>query len=99
MSFSMLKVVSVSFGMMIGLPTVVGANRANRYDVGSLSLITAVEASVAVNDSTGASGLALLATAPRSRPLATKRFQLKIRSSMTKGRPLTGGLSCQRALG
>src|SRR4051812_12018809 len=99
MSFSILKVVSVSFGMMIGLPTVVGANSASRYDVGSFSLITAVEASVAVNESTGASGFALLETAALSRPLATKRSQLAMRSAISKGRPLSGALLCHLAFG
>src|SRR5712692_1416364 len=99
MSCSILKVLSVSLGMMMGLPTVVGAKRARRYTVGALSLRTAVLRSVAVKERTGASGLAMLAVAPRSLPLAMKRCQLKTRSSMAKGRPLTGGLLCQRAFG
>ena len=61
---------------------------------GSLSLIDDRRASVAVTLSTGACGLAALATSAAAGRSAAKRFQLKMTSCASTARPLTGALLC-----
>jgi len=63
-----------------------------------LSFMTMVRASVAVSESTGASGLTELTTLTRAPLPFTKRFQVCMMSSISRARPLTGALLCHLAL-